>query len=111
MAPDARALAEGCHIFGSNGCGYPAPSLESFLFQPIFSIGSFHFTKPMLLAVIAAALVTWFFWSAFGRPKAVPGTMQNLGEMGLMFVRDQILRPMMGKPSIHNEDLPAPHAR
>jgi F-type H+-transporting ATPase subunit a len=27
----------------------------------------------------------------------VPGKMQNLGEMGLMFVRDQILRPMMGK--------------
>jgi len=97
VAPDARALAEGCHIFGSNGCGYPAPSLESFLFQPLFSIGSFHFTKPMLLALICAGLVTWFFWSAFGRPKAVPGTMQNLGEMGLMFVRDQILRPMMGK--------------
>jgi F-type H+-transporting ATPase subunit a len=97
VAPEARALAEGCHIFGSNGCGYPAPSLESFLFTPIFSIGPFHFTKPMLLALIAAAVVIWFFWSAFGRPKAVPGTMQNLGEMGLMFVRDQILRPMMGK--------------
>jgi F-type H+-transporting ATPase subunit a len=27
----------------------------------------------------------------------VPGKVQNLGEMGLMFVRDQILRPMMGK--------------
>jgi F-type H+-transporting ATPase subunit a len=97
VAPEARALAEGCHIFGSNGCGYPAPSLDSFLFEPIFSIGPFHFTKPMLLALIAAAVVIWFFWSAFGRPKAVPGTMQNLGEMGLMFVRDQILRPMMGK--------------
>ena len=97
MAPEARALAEGCHIFGSNGCGYPAPSLESFLFTPIFIIGPFHFTKPMLLALIAAGLVVWFFWAAFGRPKAVPGKVQNLGEMGLMFVRDQILRPMMGK--------------
>jgi len=27
----------------------------------------------------------------------VPSKVQNLGEMGLMFVRDQILRPMMGK--------------
>jgi F-type H+-transporting ATPase subunit a len=97
VAPEARALAEGCHIFGSNGCGYPAPSLDSFLFKPIFSIGPFHFTKPMLLALIAAGLVVWFFWAAFGRPKAVPGKVQNLGEMGLMFVRDQILRPMMGK--------------
>jgi F-type H+-transporting ATPase subunit a len=51
----------------------------------------------MLLALIAAGLVIWFFWAAFGRPKAVPGKVQNLGEMGLMFVRDQILRPMMGK--------------
>jgi F-type H+-transporting ATPase subunit a len=97
VAPEARALAEGCHIFGSNGCGYPAPSLESFLFQPIFSIGSFHFTKPMLLALISSGLVIWFFWAAFGHPKAVPSKVQNLGEMGLMFVRDQILRPMMGK--------------
>jgi F-type H+-transporting ATPase subunit a len=97
VAPEARALAEGCHIFGSNGCGYPAPSLESFLFKPIFTIGPFHFTKPMLLALIAAALVIWFFWAAFGHPKAVPGKVQNLGEMGLTFVRDQILRPMMGK--------------
>jgi F-type H+-transporting ATPase subunit a len=97
VAPEARALAEGCHIFGSNGCGYPAPSLESFLFKPIFTIGPFHFTKPMLLALIAAALVIWFFWAAFGHPKAVPSKVQNLGEMGLTFVRDQILRPMMGK--------------
>ena len=51
----------------------------------------------MLLALIGAGLVIWFFWAAFGRPKAVPGKVQNLGEMGLMFVRDQILRPMMGK--------------
>jgi F-type H+-transporting ATPase subunit a len=97
VALDARALAGGCHIFGSNGCGYPAPSLDSFLFKPIFSIGSFHFTKPMLLAVISAGAVLWFFWAAFGRPKTVPGKVQNLGEMGLTFVRDQILRPMMGK--------------
>jgi F-type H+-transporting ATPase subunit a len=93
-APEARALAEGCHIFGSNGCGYPAPSLESFLFKPIFSIGPFHFTKPMLLALIAAALVTWFFWSA---PSAPPARSPESREMGLMFVRDEILRPMMGK--------------
>jgi F-type H+-transporting ATPase subunit a len=94
---DVGALAGGCHIFGSNHCGYPAPSLDSFLFKPIFSVGGIHFTKPMLLALISAAVVIAFFWRAFARPKLVPGTAQNLGEMGILFVRDQILRPMMGK--------------
>jgi F-type H+-transporting ATPase subunit a len=94
---EAGTLAGGCHIFGSNGCGYPAPSLDSFLFKPIFSIGAFHFTKPMLLALISAAVVVWFFWAAFGSPKQVPSKVQLLGEMGITFVRDQILRPMMGK--------------
>ena len=96
MAGDVQALAGGgCHLF--SGCGFPAPSLNSFLFPPLFSIGSFHFTKPMLLALICAGLVVWFFWAAFAKPKLVPRGAQNLGELGVFFVRDQILRPMMGK--------------
>lgn len=86
----------GCHLM--SGCGYPAPSYPfSFSYNPLFSIGSFHFTKPMLLAVIAAGLVIGFFWAAFAKPKLVPRGAQNLGELGLVFIRDQILRPMMGK--------------
>ena len=38
-----------------------------------------------------------FFWFAFRAPKLVPRGMQNLGELGLLFVRDQILRPQLGK--------------
>ena len=38
-----------------------------------------------------------FFWTAFSKPKLVPRGMQNLGELGILFVRDQILRPQMGK--------------
>ncbi len=38
-----------------------------------------------------------FFWFAFHAPKLVPRGMQNLGEMGVLFVRDQILRPQLGK--------------
>jgi F-type H+-transporting ATPase subunit a len=95
---DIQALAGGgCHLYSGNGCGFPAPSLNSFLFPPLFSIGSFHFTKPMLLALICAGLVVWFFWAAFAKPKLVPRGAQNLGELGVFFVRDQILRPMMGK--------------
>ena len=98
MVGDVAVLAQGgCHLHSTPSCGYPAPGLQSFLFPPIFSIGSFHFTKPMLLALICMVLVIAFFWSAFSKPQLVPHTMQNLGELGVMFVRDQILRPMMGK--------------
>jgi F-type H+-transporting ATPase subunit a len=38
-----------------------------------------------------------FFWAAFARPKLVPRGAQNIGEMGVLFVRDQILRPFLGK--------------
>jgi len=89
------AAAGGCHIF--SGCGYPAPSLDNFIFTPLFSIGSFHFTKPMLLAILSALAVIVFFWAAFAKPKLIPGRTQSLGEMGLLAVRDQILRPALGK--------------
>ncbi len=94
---DVQAIttASGCHIF--SGCGYPAPSISYFFFKPIFSIGGFHFTKPMLLALICAAIVVGFFGFAFSKPQLVPRGAQNLGEMGVLFVRDNILRPQLGK--------------
>ena len=97
MTDTAHVIAGGgCHLF--SGCGYPAPGYpQNFSYAPIFSIGSFHFTKPMLLTIIAAAAVIWFFWAAFAKPQLVPRGVQNLGELGLVFVRDQIMRPMMGK--------------
>jgi len=89
-------VAGGCHL--GSGCGYPAPGYpESFTFQPLFTIGSFKVTWPVLLIVLAAVLVIAFFWTAFSKPKLVPRGAQNLGELGMLFVRDQILRPMMGK--------------
>ena len=89
------APAGGCHIF--SGCGFPAPGLQSFEFRPLFSVGSFHFTKPMLIAVICAAGVIVFFWAAFRKPQLVPRGVQNIGEVGILAVRDQILRPSLGK--------------
>jgi F-type H+-transporting ATPase subunit a len=87
--------AEGCHIF--SGCGYPAPSINDFYFKPIFNVGLFHFTKPMLLAIVSAGIVLTFFFVAFRKPKIVPRGTQNVGELGVLFVRDQILRPQLGK--------------
>ncbi len=51
----------------------------------------------MLLAILAAAVVIGFFWLAFRAPKLVPRGMQNLGEMAILAVRDQILRPSLGR--------------
>jgi len=89
-------VAAGCHL--GSGCGYPAPGYpESFTFNPLFTIGSFEFTWPILLLLLAAVLVIAFFWAAFSKPQLVPRGIQNLAELGMLFVRDQILRPMMGK--------------
>jgi F-type H+-transporting ATPase subunit a len=89
------------HVFSSTHCGYPAPGYGSgtttYVFTPFFTIGSFAFTKPMLLAFVATAVVVGFFWAAFAKPKLVPRGVQNVGEFGITFVRDQILRPMMGR--------------
>jgi F-type H+-transporting ATPase subunit a len=92
---DVAVLAGGCHIFG--GCGFPAPGLQDFNWKPFFTIGSFGFTKPMLLAILAALVVIVFFWVAFWSPKLVPRGMQNLGEIAILAIRDQILRPSLGR--------------
>lgn len=89
-------LAEsGCHI--NADCAFPAPGLHSFDFQPIFSIGSFDFTKPMLLAVICMLIVVGFFWAAFRKPKLVPGKLQLVGEIGYNFVARSIALEVIGK--------------
>ena len=69
----------------------------SFDFRPFFTIGSFKFTKPMLIAVLCGLVVIVFFWAAFRKPQLVPRGVQNLGEIGILAVRDQILRPSLGK--------------
>jgi F-type H+-transporting ATPase subunit a len=92
----STALAAGCHLF--SGCGFPAPSLDNFSFSPIFHVtGLTWLTKPVLLALVSSGLVCWFFWKAFAKPKLVPRGAQNVGELGYLFVRDQIARPMIGK--------------
>ena len=103
MIADVRvdaASAKACPIASSHlfsGCGFPAPGLENFYFKPLFTVGSFDFTKPMLVAVLCTVIVLAFFVAAFWRPKLVPRGAQNVGEIGILFVRDQILRPALGR--------------
>jgi F-type H+-transporting ATPase subunit a len=91
----ATSTASSCHLF--SGCGFPAPSIEDFYFSPLFKIGSYSFTKPTLLMLLSMIIVIAFFWAAFSKPKLVPRGVQNVGELGILFVRDQILRPQLGK--------------
>ncbi|HEY3871556.1 MAG TPA: F0F1 ATP synthase subunit A [Actinocrinis sp.] len=94
-ATASTVLASGCHLF--SGCPFPAPSADSFVFSPLFKIGGFGFTWPMLLCLIASASVCVFFFTAFRAPKLVPRGAQNVGELGYLFIRDQIARPMIGE--------------
>ncbi|MEU4829129.1 F0F1 ATP synthase subunit A [Streptosporangium sp. NPDC023615] len=78
------------------GDEFKPPGLELFDAAPIIA-GVSWFTKPVLLAMLSTLIVIAFCWSAFGNPKLVPRGVQNVGEMGYMFVRDQVARPFLGK--------------
>jgi F-type H+-transporting ATPase subunit a len=86
-----------CRILSDNGCGFPAPGLNSFLFQPIFTVGGYEFNKVMLLAVVTTLIVVGFFWAAFGKAKVIPGKLQMVGEAGYDFVRRGIVYETLGK--------------
>ena len=86
----------GCHLH-PEGCGFPAPGAGEFVFEPVFSIGIFDFTKPMILLFFGVFLVVGFFLVAFHKPKLVPTGVQNLGELGYTFIRDGISRDVIGK--------------
>ncbi|MFH8571486.1 F0F1 ATP synthase subunit A [Streptomyces sp. NPDC017993] len=89
------AFETDCHIF--SGCGFPAPGLHSFVFDPLFTVGGYEFNKPMLLALLSTVIVVWFFWAAFGKAKVVPGKLQMIAEAGYDFVRRGIVYDALGK--------------
>ncbi|SDG54248.1 F-type H+-transporting ATPase subunit a [Sinosporangium album] len=80
----------------ASGDEFKAPGLELFEFPPIIS-GVPWFTKPVLVALLSTLIVLIFCWSAFAKPKLVPRGVQNVAEMGYMFIRDQVARPFLGK--------------
>ncbi|OPF80557.1 ATP synthase F0 subunit A [Streptomyces antioxidans] len=94
-ADQTLAFETNCHIF--DGCGFPAPGLHSFKFEPLFTVGGIDFNKPMLLALLGTVTIVWFFWAAFGRAKVVPGKLQMVGEAGYDFIRRGIVYEALGK--------------
>ncbi|QXE39036.1 F0F1 ATP synthase subunit A [Streptomyces sp. GMY02] len=91
------AFETDCHIF--DGCGFPAPGLHSFLFEPIVgnADSSVYFNKTMLLALLGSLIIVGFFWAAFRKPKVVPGKLQMVAEAGYDFVRRNVVYEIIGK--------------
>ncbi|RDG37555.1 F0F1 ATP synthase subunit A [Streptomyces corynorhini] len=89
------AFETDCHLF--KGCGFEGPSVWSFIFEPIATVGPVEINKPMLLAVIGSILIMGFFWLAFAKPKVVPGKTQMVAEVLYDFVRRGIGREVIGK--------------
>ncbi len=94
-ADQMLAFETDCHLF--DGCGFPAPGLHSFMFEPLFTVGGYDVNKPMLLALLSTVVIIGFFWAAFGRAKVVPGKLQMIGESGYDFVRKSIVYESLGK--------------
>ena len=91
------AFETDCHLF--DGCGFPAPGLHSFLFEPLLgdADGNSYFNKTMLLALLGSIIIVGFFWAAFARPKVVPGKLQMIAEAGYDFVRRGVVYETIGK--------------
>lgn len=104
-AQETETTHEGSCHFETNNCGFPAPSAEIFELAPyatfsLFGI-EFHITKYVILAAIGVVLIVGFFALAFRAPRLVPGRLQSIGELGYLFVRDQISRQVIGKKGEH----------
>ncbi|MFR9676811.1 F0F1 ATP synthase subunit A [Streptomyces sp. TR06-5] len=94
-ADQMLAFETDCHIF--DGCGFPAPGLHSFVFEPMFTVGGFEFNKVMLLALLGSLAVVGFFWAAFNKPRVVPGKLQMVAEAGYDFIRRGVVYETIGK--------------
>jgi F-type H+-transporting ATPase subunit a len=82
--------------------GFPAPSIEEFE-QPCWgpSFGTVFgypvcFNRVAALMVVAAAVVLVLFLLAFRRPQRVPRGVQNAMEVGVDFVRNNIVLEVIG---------------
>ncbi|WP_370020204.1 F0F1 ATP synthase subunit A [Planotetraspora sp. GP83] len=50
-----------------------------------------------MFAAVGVLVLCALAWAVFATPKLVPRGLQNAGEYGYEFVRDQLARPFLGK--------------
>jgi F-type H+-transporting ATPase subunit a len=78
-----------------DGGQFTPPGVETHL-PALFSIGSFDFTKQMLLVLLSVVLISWFFLAAARKGSLVPGKLQFLGEIAYGFVRNSVAKDVIG---------------
>jgi F-type H+-transporting ATPase subunit a len=67
------------------------------LHDPVRILGvDFCINRVILLLILVVAAYLALFWIAFRKPKIVPGKFQAMMEMGVEFVRNQIVVQMIG---------------
>jgi F-type H+-transporting ATPase subunit a len=80
----------------ADGGSFEAPGPGIFDLPPVFSVGEFGITKPMLQLLLAAVLVFGFFYVAAKNRSMVPGKLQFAGESAYGFVRNNLGRDIIG---------------
>ncbi|HET7689380.1 MAG TPA: F0F1 ATP synthase subunit A [Nocardioidaceae bacterium] len=83
-------------LVSTAGDEFVAPGPSIFDLPPVFEIGSFGVTKPMLQLVLGAILVFAFFYAASSKRAMVPGKLQFAGESAYGFVRNSVARDIIG---------------
>lgn len=80
--------------------GFQGPSTEEFVWPcltpDLFGVGGLCINRVVLLLFLAALVTLLFFVAVFRRLKLVPGKAQSVGELGIEFVRDNVILQMMG---------------
>jgi len=97
------AAEGGGGLFTPGGPGFEAPSVGIFFPSP-WSWGDYSealpytsgITKYVILLLVATSLVVFFLWWTSRKLSVVPDRRQSILELVVLFVRDQISRPMIG---------------
>jgi F-type H+-transporting ATPase subunit a len=75
--------------------GFHAPEPAEF-YQPLIGSGDWAFTRPMLLLLISAVILSWFLIATTRRAAVVPGKGQWFTEGLYNFVRNDVARDIIG---------------
>jgi F-type H+-transporting ATPase subunit a len=96
VTPSAHALGS---VLAA-GPGFPAPGLEAFYPEALFSFSvfgvDFAITRITIILWIATIAITALLVATVRNPQIVPGRLQFLGESGYSLIRDGIARDVVG---------------
>lgn len=80
--------------------GFEVPGAEDFYRPPFIDINLFGIdmgiNRTVVVLFLAATLTLLLLGLGFRKPKLVPRGVQNVAEVGVEFVRDRIIMPVMG---------------